>query len=80
MNAEVEVPVAESIAVGLAIVFSDLPQSTITWMSELMVRTWHEGPDRSDDLLFDALDKEVRAGNEDAIRMVLAAARRGLKV
>lgn len=80
MNAEIEVPVAENIAVGLAIVFSDLPQSTITWMSELMVRTWHEAPDRSDDLLFNALDKEVRAGNEDAIRMVVAAARRGFKI
>jgi hypothetical protein len=30
VNAEVEVPVAENIAVGLAIVFSDLPQNTIT--------------------------------------------------
>ncbi|WGV35964.1 hypothetical protein SEA_FRANKENWEENIE_292 [Streptomyces phage Frankenweenie] len=80
MNAETEVPVAENIAVGLAIIFSDLPQSTITWMSELMVRTWHEAPDRSDDLLFNALDKEVRAGNEDAIRMVVAAARRGFKI
>jgi hypothetical protein len=45
-----------------------------------MVRTWHEAPDRSDDRLFEELDKEVRAGNEDAIRMVIAAARRGLKI
>jgi hypothetical protein len=80
VNAETEVPVAENIAVGLAIVFQGLPQSTITWTSELMVRTWHEAPDRSDDRLFEELDKEVRAGNEDAIRMVVAAARRGLKV
>lgn len=80
MNAETEVPVAENIAVGLAIVFSDLPQSTITWMSELMVRTWHEAPDRSDERLYEEIDKAVRAGDDNAIRMVVAAAKRGLKV
>lgn len=80
MNTETEVPIAENIAVGLAIVFSDLSQDAIVWMSELMVSTWHEAPQQSDDRLFEEVGKAVRSGNENAIQVVLAAARRGLKV
>lgn len=76
-----DIPVPENISRGLGMVFPDLPQETRDWTGKLMTDTWFEAPPGlSDDLLWTRLEEAVRAGNENAVRLIMAAARRGLKL
>jgi hypothetical protein len=76
-----DIPTPEGISLGLGVVVPDLPRETRDWTAKLMVDTWFEAPPgSSDDLLWIDLERGVRAGDENAILLVLAAARRGLKV
>lgn len=73
-------PNAESIARGLGMVFPDLPEKPRKWFADLMMSTLSASPELADELTHLKLEEAVRAGNEDAIRVVVAAARRGLKI
>jgi hypothetical protein len=50
------------------------------WFANLMMGSLSASPELSDELTHLRLESAVRSGEEHAIRVVLAAARRGLKI
>lgn len=72
-----EIPTVDGISRGLLVTFPDLPETARTWVAELLMETMAGSPELADELFHLKLEQEVRAGNENAIRATLAAARRG---
>lgn len=75
-----ETPTVESVAKGLGMVFPDLGETHRTWMAELLMSTTSASPELANELFHVKIEESVRAGNESAIQVVVAAARRGLSI
>jgi hypothetical protein len=74
------IPTAEGIARGLGVILPDLGEESRMWFANLMMGSLSGSPELSDELTHLRLESAVRSGEEHAIRVVLAAARRGLKI